>query len=326
MRSRSVVYLLAGLLWAVSSFEVFMLLVRWYRGTLAETPIVGALLTQGTVYDHLAPILVLAVFGWVLLEVLLHALRIRREYLSAQQLQNWSLDALKKQLGGRRAANRARLVAQYSQRFPQQLHEILPAAASLDATALENSYSLTKVFVWVLPVLGFIGTAWGMTHAIGGFSQALQETSDIKALTDRLSQFVIPGLANAFAVTMMALGASIITHLCVTTVQSWDAAALNSLDQSCVSLLGNIPRDRGSVERGGPSPADMQSLFEHLRQISQEVEGLARKSDLGDAGQRLSQAAEGIKGSAAEVTAAARALQAAATLPYNIKITRGNEK
>ena len=48
------------------------------------------------------------------------------------------------------------------------LHEAVPAAAALDAGSLAATYSPLNVYAWILPVLGFIGTASGMASASTG--------------------------------------------------------------------------------------------------------------------------------------------------------------
>jgi hypothetical protein len=84
----------------------------------------------------------------------------------------------------------------------------MPAAAALDASKLAASYTPLNVYAWILPVLGFIGTASGMASSIGGFSAALQgRQGQIEALANELGQKVIPGLSGAFATTMVLTSA-----------------------------------------------------------------------------------------------------------------------
>src|SRR5260370_41192835 len=67
-----------------------------------------------------------------------------------------------------RAIRRANLIIECSQRDPSSLHDAVPAAAALDASKLAASYTPLNVYAWILPVLGFIGTASGMASSIGG--------------------------------------------------------------------------------------------------------------------------------------------------------------
>src|SRR5262249_38062476 len=105
-----------------------------------------------------------------------------------------------------RALRRLVLIMQCKARGEESsLHEGLPAAAAVDASALAASYVPLQVYAWILPVLGFIGTAIGMAHAIGKFSEALRPAAGQIEVTTALSQGVIPGLSTAFETTILAL-------------------------------------------------------------------------------------------------------------------------
>jgi biopolymer transport protein ExbB/TolQ len=318
MKTKWLSYRVATLLWLACFYEVSLVALRAYQGRLGETPIFGQLLTRGV--DSIAPIAVLGVLAWLLLDILLHTVRVWREQQAVQQMIGIAPARLQPgQIPAHsRAARRVQLVKDHYAASPQHLHDALPAAAALDAAVLENTYGLTKAYVWTLPVLGFIGTAWGMAHAIGGFSQALQETTEAKILTDRLGQLVIPGLSNAFAVTMLALGASIVAHFCVTTVQSWDQDVLDNLDRVSVDLLTKIPQ-----RRDGATPFELvQALQELINQLAQ----LNQKLNLGDAANLLTGAADRLSQAANGTLSAAGALRDSVNLPYHVTITRGEKR
>ena len=123
----------------------------------------------------------------------------------------------------------------------------MPAAAALDASKLAASYTPLNVYAWMLPVLGFIGTASGMASSIGGFSSVLQgRQGQIEALANELGQKVIPGLSGAFATTILALAAAIVAYLCTSALRGWDQEALDELDRHCIILLSRIPQPEGT--------------------------------------------------------------------------------
>lgn len=305
---------LSVLLWSASAFEILVLCIRALQGSTYDVPLVGPLLSQGSESDKIAPLLIVTVFSWVLLDILFHALRVLNEQLNVQKVQESSLgnvppDMNLKSLTGRRC----QMMNDKYSTSTEELHETLPAIAALDAAMVDNRYSLTKVFVWILPVLGFIGTAWGMSHAIGGFSDALKETTDANILTDRLGQLVIPSLAHAFAVTILALTTSIIAHFCVTTVQSWEGDVLNDLDRICVRWIGSIPsRSKGQIDN---------LILQLIQQAAQINQNLESQNEIANS---LGQAAEKLFEAGAEVISAANVLRASVNVPYNITITRGN--
>jgi len=197
-----------------------------------------------------------------------------------------------------RAGKRLRIISEALRRGPGSLHEAVPAAAALDAEELENRYVMGRAYVWILPVLGFIGTAWGMSQAIAGFSEGLAagEGQGIQFLADRLAQLVIPNLSNAFFITMLALGASAIGHYCLTKVHWWDSEVLRDLDQSCARVLASWPKPAENLENA--------------------VVALAVAS------QGVVQAAAKLSEAAAAMEHAAAAMHATATRPYYITLTR----
>jgi biopolymer transport protein ExbB/TolQ len=321
--------LAAGLglaLWIACAFELASLAIHGFQGNLNSDGVLGRLLTQPTWADRAAPLAVLSVFAWILLQVMIHAIRIARESAALPQFKTWAPDALGKLSETLRTGQRARLALKHLQSSPGKLLEALPAAGALDAVAFENSYTLLRTCVWTLPVLGFIGTAWGMAHAIAGFSESLQVAAgsgrevQIELLTNRLGQLVIPGLASAFTITMLALGTSIIAHFWTTTLQSWDQDVLLDLDKTCAERLAEL------------SPASEDPLVHVTRgliQLTAQITLLLNRLDFQSAAESLDIAAESLKSSAGEHATAAQQMhkaaseiQAAARAPYYVAITR----
>jgi biopolymer transport protein ExbB/TolQ len=323
MAQRGLSFGLAAFLWVACAFELFMLALRAIRGTLADSGFLGRLLAQPDLADRVAPLAVVLVFTWILLQVLVRAVRIAREQAAVPAFRSWSGEALRRIPERLRAGRRARMVLQHYPGSPGKLAEALPAVGALDAVAVENNYSILKACVWTLPVFGFIGTAWGMSHAIRGFSEALKATAgqqaQIELLTDRLGQLVIPGLANAFAITMVALGASVIAHFWTTTLQAWDQDVLCDLDQTCVEKLAEISPANGAL--GIPREL-LAVLNERLAQLTQQLAALNGKLDLVDAADYLKQSAAEHVSAAQEVRRAASELQNSVRAPYHITISR----
>ena len=319
MRSRRLSYGVAALLWLATVFELALIPIRAFQGALADVPVFGRLLTQPEWADRLPPIAILAVLAWVLIDVLLHVARVSRERWAVQELSAGTESALGKIPATLRAGRRAKLVLEH-RGSPDYLYEALPAVAAVDAGGFDNAYSLTKAYIWILPVLGFIGTAMGMAHAIGGFSLALGETSEIKVLADRLGQLVIPGLASAFSTTIVALGAAIVGHFCLTNVQAWDAEALDDLDRASIALLAGVPRSA----QGSGSGGDVSRVVEGLRRVAEELAQMIGKLDLTEPAAQLTRAAGDMHAAAAQVSKASQTLQDSALAPYHVTITRGN--
>lgn len=296
----------------MSSYEVVVLSIRFFQGTTSDILIIGPLLAQEKWVDKIAPILIIIIFGWILFDILIHAIRVRKEHNLVQQVKDLTLENIPNIDSRSLVGRRCKIVKDKYQSSPDELRESLSAVAALDGNMTDNHYSLTKAFVWILPVLGFIGTAWGMSHAIGGFSDALKETKDIAVLTERLSQLVIPNLAQAFAITIVALTTSIIGHYCTTMVQSWEHEVLNDLDHACVKWLASLP-----LHSGGKIDQILLLFVQQVDRFNRNFESLLETSEfLREAADKLIEATEEMKN-------AVRDLKASMNAPYNITITRG---
>ena len=76
-----------------------------------------------------------------------------------------------------------------------QVASMMQSQSDIDANSIAGSYTISKVFLWAIPILGFIGTVLGISEAIGGFST---ETSDPEKLKESISS-VTGGLPQARA-------------------------------------------------------------------------------------------------------------------------------
>ena len=73
------------------------------------------------------------------------------------------------------------------------ISDILRTQTQYDEEQLASGYGLLNGFVWAIPVLGFIGTVLGLSHAIGAFGATLRAGTDLTGLRASL-QTVAGGL------------------------------------------------------------------------------------------------------------------------------------
>ncbi|MCE7925020.1 MAG: hypothetical protein DYG98_18355 [Haliscomenobacteraceae bacterium CHB4] len=90
--------------------------------------------------------------------------------------------------------------------------------AELDREELGSSYTFAQFLLWSIPVLGFIGTVWGIGQSIEGFTFALGQ-SGTEGLSSELLRPSLGYLAVAFDTTLVALTLGIIAMLAVTFMQ-----------------------------------------------------------------------------------------------------------
>ena len=322
MSAKKLSYAAAVALWGICAWEAIIIVVRIVQGRLADIPLVGSLLDRGETVDLVAPAVVLALVAWVLIEMVFHFRRVWRERVASRLFevasQRASDSALMEGLAAvtpaaARAARRAEFMQEnWSQ--PSTLREDIPAMAALDDAELANHYSVTKMYVWILPVVGFMGTAWGMLSAIGGFATALGETQEISSLADRLGQLVIPGLAEAFLITILALGGAILTHFWVTAMQSWDSDLLEKTNRATVAILERVPA--GASDGTGPSSPILAEILSVLQRIQKNI-------DFSAAGENLIRAAQALGAASQQLSIAIERGERLAQLPYQITVKRG---
>jgi biopolymer transport protein ExbB/TolQ len=111
-------------------------------------------------------------------------------------------------IGGRETliANRlARLLVCFrdsgSRSITRELHE---DDSALTQSEIEDSFLVTRTMIWVLPMLGFLGTVLGISISIGGFSGLLTDVTNLDRVKSGLTQ-VTGGLSTAFDTTLLGI-------------------------------------------------------------------------------------------------------------------------
>ncbi|MGF1481194.1 MAG: MotA/TolQ/ExbB proton channel family protein [Cyanophyceae cyanobacterium] len=101
--------------------------------------------------------------------------------------------------------------------------------SSFYLSASESSYTLPRVLVGMIPILGFIGTVIGITQAVTGFSSFLEEAGEIEQIRAGIST-VTSGLATAFDTTLLALLLSVLVTIPLAIVERLESRLLLSID------------------------------------------------------------------------------------------------
>ena len=136
------------------------------------------------------------------------------------------------------------------------VNNMLESQAEADEARLETSYALLRGFVWVMPVLGFIGTVLGLSDAVGGFGDVLRSAKDVTEITSSLT-IVTSGLGTAFETTLVALVAAVVIQLRMTFLKKSEEDFLDSCREYCmVNVVRRLrldtsqPSDLGSSADG----------------------------------------------------------------------------
>ena len=157
---------------------------------------------------------------------------------------------------------------------------ILSSQSEIDANSVDSSYTILNVFIWAIPIMGFIGTVIGISAAVGGFSGSLDATEDISKLKDSLNG-VTGGLATAFDTTLVALVMSMLVMFPSSSIQKAEEDLLNWVDEYCnENLLKRLNDGReGGAERGsgGDTTAMKLAIHQAMSKHHAELETWTKK-------------------------------------------------
>jgi biopolymer transport protein ExbB/TolQ len=141
----------------------------------------------------------------------------------------------------------------------------LNTQSDIDANRSSGSYSLLKVFLWAIPILGFIGTVMGLSVAVG--SLAMGDTADPEALKSSINSLT-GGLGTAFDTTLLGLILSMLMSFPMAAVQKKEDGTLTLIDAFCTEKL--LPKLNDSRN------AANELLVEQADSIPQLVASLVR--------------------------------------------------
>ena len=130
----------------------------------------------------------------------------------------------------------------YTRRSNPEVANMLASQSDIDATEIQSSYELVKVFIWAIPILGFIGTVLGISDAISG----IEFSNDVKAMEASVAR-MLSGLGIAFDTTLIALVMSILVSIPANAMQKGEEELLNRIDEYCNENLLKRLDDGGGV-------------------------------------------------------------------------------
>jgi hypothetical protein len=140
---------------------------------------------------------------------------------------------------------------------------MLSTQSDIDSIRVAGSYSLIKVFIWAIPILGFIGTVLGLSAAIGNFSGVMGGAKDIDALMGSLGG-VTSGLGTSFDTTLLGLLYSILLSFPMSALQKGEDDSLNQIDAYCNDTL--LPRlnDGGGARGEGSVAGELRQIVDMI--------------------------------------------------------------
>lgn len=133
----------------------------------------------------------------------------------------------------------------------QEVRGALTGQSAIDANLLDSSYAIIRFLIWVIPILGFIGTVMGIGVAVAQFADFIPQVSDPQKAMESLREGlggVTQGLGTAFNTTLVALCLVAPLMLATSWLRRFEECLLAEIDQfSNHTLLSSF--DSAETER-----------------------------------------------------------------------------
>ena len=148
----------------------------------------------------------------------------------------------------------------------ESINDLLSYQSQIDVKKLETGYTLLQVFIWAIPILGFIGTVLGIGESVREFSVFIQTAEGGAQFSGQMRTAlggVTSGLAVAFNTTFLALVLVIPVMVVTSFLQKNEEEILLFVEEYCLEEL--VPHLHIA-----PSNAVVTETFdEHMHRILQ---------------------------------------------------------
>ena len=144
------------------------------------------------------------------------------------------------------------------------LDNLMDYQGQIDQKKMENGYTLLHVFIWAIPILGFIGTVMGIGMSVNEFAQFIQVADSGGEFNSQMRSAlgsVTGGLAIAFNTTFLALVLVIPVMLVTSLLFKNEEEFLLKIEEFCLEDLLPVMH----VEPG--ETALVEGYEEHLHRI-----------------------------------------------------------
>jgi hypothetical protein len=148
--------------------------------------------------------------------------------------------------------------------------EVAKEEAEIDAFVSDGTYRLNRLFIWALPVLGFIGTVYGVSLAVSNFAGFLQGAVTPEAIKVQVGM-ITTGLGVAFYTTLLGL--------IFATLAAFSSLLMENSESSMLEEINELVEDRLVLHMPTASEAAKESfpIEELANAISSSMEGLSSK-------------------------------------------------
>ena len=147
-----------------------------------------------------------------------------------------------------------------------EVSSLMGSQSAIDGSRIMGSYILLRACLWAIPLLGFIGTVVGLSHAISGMS--FGNVEDVGKIVGSINN-VTSGLGTAFDATLLGLVFAVFLNFPLNSLSKHEEEALNDIDAYCNEVL--LPRLDDGAMRGAGQRANQATAMEDLGAVAEVV-------------------------------------------------------
>jgi len=157
-------------------------------------------------------------------------------------------------------------------RNTEELRDILADENEAALAASHASFNLIRVFLWTIPILGFIGTVDGVSAAVGGFAEFLTKgVTEVAEIKTALSK-ITTGLAVAFDTTYIALLLTVVLMILTSIMEHRESVQLQQFDDFCQQ---RVLQPLVQWQKGGTvSAGQFTSQVDLLKNLTERISSL----------------------------------------------------
>lgn len=150
--------------------------------------------------------------------------------------------------------------------------QMITAQSEIDAAKVSSSYATVKVFLWAIPIMGFIGTVLGIGAAIGGFGAVFGagEGGDMSEIKEPLLN-VLGSMGVAFDTTLLALVFSILLSFPASALQNQEDDLVTDVDEYCIDHLLKRLNDGGAANNFGSDAGLLKAVGDAMAANQQDI-------------------------------------------------------
>lgn len=152
-----------------------------------------------------------------------------------------------------------------------EVASMLNMQSEIDAASNAASHTMVKVFLWAIPIMGFIGTVIGISESVASLASGMSGAETMEGMKEAIKN-VTAGLGIAFDTTLVALVMSIILSFPASALQKAEEDLLNEVDEYCLENLLKRLDDGGAGGSGfAELSGDQQDILNQLISLQQEM-------------------------------------------------------